>query len=194
MNCPLHGWLYFPRWLQWGRPWQLRFLWPEVDTPPTERYSVCPLLSNMRGHICSPPSPTRFIGSTSAETWCVLFTLPSIFNTAWHVFVEWIKGAGWAAETQLISSAAELLVINDLSWISLQLGVQVKNAGQWNLKWGFLGVNAEFTKKEKCVSGVFAPDVPTGAWWSQRSLQGAFLRFSKYEDANFHWRLPCVLS
>lgn len=64
-------------------------------------------------HICSPPSPTRFIGSTSAETWCVLFTLPSIFNTAWHVFVEWIKGAGWAAETQLISSAAELLVIND---------------------------------------------------------------------------------
>lgn len=51
MNCPLHGWLYFPRWLQWGRPWQLRFLWPEVDTPPTERYSVCPLLSNMRGPV-----------------------------------------------------------------------------------------------------------------------------------------------
>lgn len=34
------------------------------------------------------------------------------------------------------------------------------SGGDWRF---YLGVKAEFTKKEKCVSGVFAPDVPTGS-------------------------------
>lgn len=38
--------------------------------------------------------------------------------------------------------------------------IAVGSGGDWSF---YLGVKAEFTKKENCVSGVFAPDVPTGA-------------------------------